>query len=258
MKVLTCNIRNVYADDGLDSWPHRKDLALDVILDRDPDLIGFQEMCWAQRSFFEEELPAFDVYAMADEPVDGEPVNTIFYRRDAFVMQSAGGYWLSHRPHVPGSRAWESACTRLANWVQLDARETGISFRFVNTHLDHVSQLAREGQARCVVEDAQAYPDDFPQILTGDMNCDAANPAIEVFRSGGWADTFGAVHGIEDPGPTFHQFRGPAFESRVGKMDWIFTRGSVEVRDADIIRDARDGRYPSDHYFVSAEITFHA
>lgn len=254
MKILSCNIRSFGADDGENDWPHRKALALGVIRKQAPDLIGFQEMWWPQRIYFEEGLTAFASYAMTDEPVDGRPMNTIFYRRDAFMLRSAGGYWLSHIPHVPGSRAWDSDCIRLANWVQLEDRETGVSFRFVNTHLDHVSQLAREGQARCIVEDAQAYPDAYPQILSGDMNCDAANPAIEVFRSGGWVDTYTTVHGTEDPGHTFHEFQGPAFESKIGKMDWIFSRGPVEVLEAAVIRDAEDGRYPSDHYFVSAEV----
>ena len=254
MKILSCNIRYGGADDGENSWSYRKDVALDVIRDQAPDLIGFQEMWWLQRSTMEEALPAFDVYALADEPIDGQPMNAIFYRREAFGLRSAGGYWLSHTPHVPGSRAWESDCIRLANWVQLEDRETGVSFRFVNTHLDHISQLAREGQARWIVEDARAYPDAYPQILTGDMNCDTANPAIEMLRSGGWVDTYEAVHGTADPGHTFHEFRGPDFDSPIGKMDWIFTRGAVEVLDAAVIQDTRHGQYPSDHYFVSAVV----
>lgn len=254
MKVLSCNIRYGGGDDGENSWPYRKALALDVIRGQAPDLIGFQEMWWPQRTYIEEGLPSFETYALADAPVDGQPMNAIFYRRDAFSLHSAGGYWLSRTPHVPGSRAWDSDCIRLANWVQLVDRETGTSFRFVNTHLDHVSQLAREGQARCIVEDTQAYPDAYPQILTGDMNCDAANPAIEAFRSGGWVDTYGVVHDTEDPGFTFHAFQGPTFESRVGKMDWILTRGRIVVRSAAVLRDVRDGRFPSDHYFVSAEV----
>jgi endonuclease/exonuclease/phosphatase family metal-dependent hydrolase len=31
-------------------------------------------------------------------------------------------------------------------------------------------------------------------------------------------------------------------------------RGAVRVTRAEIIDDAQDGRFPSDHYFVSAEI----
>jgi endonuclease/exonuclease/phosphatase family metal-dependent hydrolase len=40
----------------------------------------------------------------------------------------------------------------------------------------------------------------------------------------------------------------------MGKIDWIFARGATRVVGAAIIRDSRDGRFPSDHYFVSADV----
>lgn len=199
-------------------------------------------------------LPEFDTFAMADEPIGRRPMNAIFFRRAAFRRISAGGYWLSETPHVPGSSSWASACVRLANWVRLEDRATGVEFRVVNTHLDHVSQLARENQARLIVEDAAAYGDSYPQLLTGDMNADWTNAAIAAFRRGGWADTYAAIHGTEDPGHTFHGFIGPAYGSDIGKMDWVFMRGAVGVLGATVITAARDGRFPSDHYFVSATV----
>jgi hypothetical protein len=39
----------------------------------------------------------------------------------------------------------------------------------------------------------------------------------------------------------------------MGKIDWIFARGATRVVGAEIIRDSRDDRFPSDHYFVSAD-----
>lgn len=122
----------------------------------------------------------------------------------------------------------------------------------INTHLDHVSQIAREHQAGCIVEDANAYPQDYPQMLTGDMNCDTTNKAIDIFKAGDWIDTYGAVHETEDPGHTYHKFLGPEHDSSVGKMDWVLARGAVKVIDAAVIRDSVDGRFPSDHYFVNA------
>jgi len=38
-------------------------------------------------------------------------------------------------------------------------------------------------------------------------------------------------------------------------MDWVFSRGSAQVDDAQIIDVHRDGRYPSDHYFITAEVS---
>jgi len=254
MRILTSNIRYFGAQDGDNDWGHRKELCARIIRSQSPDVICFQEM-WAEQ--FTDLATAFDdfeSFGMADEPVGRRPMNAIFYRRDVFRGISAGGYWLSQTPHVAGSSSWDSACVRLVNWLRLEERANGVEFRVVNTHLDHVSQLARENQARLIVEDAAAYPDRYPQLLTGDMNCDERNSAIAAFRAGGWIDTYAAVHGTENPGHSFHGFLGPAFVSGIGKMDWIFARGAVAVTAAEMISDSEDHRFPSDHYFVAATV----
>jgi len=254
MKTLTCNIRFLGARDGDNGWTHRRDLCARVIASRSPDLICLQETWGPQLDDLTAALPDFAHFGIVDEPLGANPVNTILYRRDAFDLLSQGGYWLSATPHVTGSSSWDSACVRLANWLRLRQRGTGAELRVVNTHLDHVSQAAREGQARVLVEDAAAYPDDYPQLLTGDLNCAAGNAAIDVLRAGGWRDTWAAVHGDADPGLTFHGFEGPACSANHGKIDWIFSRGAVRVTGAEIIDDSDGDRYPSDHYFVGADV----
>jgi len=254
MKIMTCNIRLSAADDGENSWAHRKEFCGQVIKAQAPDIICFQEMWTDQSAHMSSVLAEHEAYGMADELQGHNPVNSVFLRTDRFALISASGYWLSETPHIAGSRSWDSSCIRLANWVRLEEKSTGREFRVINTHLDHISQPARENQARTINADASAYPEDYPQILTGDMNCDCTNPAIDVFKAGGWRDTYGEVHGTEDPGHTFHTFRGPDFAGECGKMDWIFTRGSFGAKDAEVIRDTQDGRFPSDHYFVTAVI----
>ena len=254
MKILSCNIRCYGAEDGKNNWVNRKDLCVAVIEAQAPDVICFQEMWAEQFADISSSLTGFDWHAMVDEPVGRRPMNCIFYRPDRYRRISAGGFWLSETPHIAGSMSWDSACVRLANWIRLESRETGAEFRVVNTHLDHVSQVAREHQAKLIVEDAVAYPEAYAQVLAGDMNCDMANRAIETFKAGRWVDTYGTVHGAEDPGYTFHQFMGPEYSSAIGKMDWIFSRGQVKVIDAAVITDSLGGRFPSDHYFVSATL----
>jgi len=254
MKILSCNIRYFGAADGENSWAYRKDICTEVIRSQLPDVICFQEM-WAEQ-FIElrAAFPEFDHFAMVDEPSGRHPMNAIFFRDGAFTRISAGGYWLSESPHVPGSKSWDSDCIRLANWLRLEPKASKNEFRVINTHLDHVGQTARERQAQLIVQDASAYPEAYVQILTGDMNCDAGNKAIQIFKAGGWHDTYGTQHGTENPGHTYHGFLGSSFPSNIGKMDWIFFKGDAQVRDAQIIKEARNGRFPSDHYFVSAEI----
>lgn len=254
MKILTCNIRYSGAQDGENAWEHRKDLCVRVIAAQNADIICFQEIWAAPSHDLRDALPDYAVHAMGAEPPAAHPQNSIFYRRDVFEEVAAGGYWLSPTPHVPGSSAWDSACVRIAIWVRLRLRGSGTELRVVNTHLDHMSQEARDNQARLIVEDASAYPDDYPQLLTGDMNCEAGNPAIEAFRAGGWIDTYGRVHGTASPGPTHHRFLGSAYEGSQGKIDWIFARGVVQTLGAEIVTDSEGRRYPSDHYFLSATV----
>ncbi|MBL4574893.1 MAG: endonuclease/exonuclease/phosphatase family protein [Opitutaceae bacterium] len=240
------------AEDGDNSWSYRKEFCIDVIRSRAPDIICFQEVWLDQLEDVLAAFPGYRHYVMIDDPVGPHPLNCILYQTDAYKLISSGGYWLSEQPHVAGSRSWDSRCVRAANWIRLEERSTKIEFRVVNTHLDHIGQVARENQARLIAEDASAYPEDYPQILTGDMNCDSQNKAIGNLKSGGWIDTYESVHGAKDPGHTFHEFLGPRYESSIGKMDWVFMRGNIEVIDAEVITDSRDGRFPSDHYFITA------
>ena len=46
-------------------------------------------------------------------------------------------------------------------------------------------------------------------------------------------------------GPTFHGFSGIGIG---GWIDYIFASHSIEVLEAEIIRQTVEGRYPSDHF----------
>lgn len=61
---------------------------------------------------------------------------------------------------------------------------------------------------------------------------------------------------------TRRNFLGPSYKPKTaagakrGSIDFILTRGPIETQSWRIIRDSRDGRYPSDHYFVAAQVIF--
>lgn len=254
MKIITCNIRGSNADDGPDNWELRKEICRDAITETVPDVICFQEMTSTQHAYLLGEMPEFVWVGSADEPAGHHPVNAIFYRAETYRLTSSSTYWLSETPHIPGSFSWDSMCVRLATWVRLQEIETGREVRVINTHLDHVGQAAREGQARTIASDAAAYPDEYPQILTGDMNCNSSNAAMKAFFDAGFTDTYEGVHGTLSPGETFHEFDGDATTLELGKIDWILSKGAVGATDARIVTANKDGRYPSDHFFVTAEV----
>lgn len=253
MRVMTCNIRTSTADDGEDHWERRKALCVSVILSREPDLFGLQEAHEDQLIYLKAAMTGFASFGLPDEPAGRNAVNTIFYREARFEPVATGGYWMSETPHIPGSSSWDSRCVRLANWIRLKDRHSGHEFRYVNTHLDHISEPAVVGQAGTINEDAAAYASDYPQILTGDMNADVDHPGIQALLAGGWVDTYTEVHGEPNPCNTFHRFRGEQHDGNSGKIDWVFYRGNVSVKGAEVIVDSEGGRFPSDHYFISAD-----
>ena len=254
MKILTCNVRVSGAKDGDNSWPFRKDICAQQIASQSPGIICYQEMTATQFSDLSNSLPEYKSYGMTEDPTGNNPVNCIFFHPDLFTLVYSGGFLLSETPHIPNTKSWGSAYVRLANWVRLKDKKSGIEFRVVNTHLDNISLLARENQARLIVENSHAFPIEYPQILTGDMNEDSSYKGIQTFKTGGWLDTYNLIHKTENPGHTYHGYQGPDHKPEMGKMDFIFTRGKIKTTGAEIIKDTINGKFVSDHYFISATV----
>jgi endonuclease/exonuclease/phosphatase family metal-dependent hydrolase len=254
IQILSCNIRYEGARDGENDWSHRKGLCAQILRERSPDVICFQEMWARQFEDLSAALPGYGTWALIDRSFGQNPTNGIFFHKDRFERVSKGGFWLSKTPRVDGSKSWASDNVRLANWIVLKDRSTGREFRVINTHLDHISQEARENQARVILAEDAIRDNAYPQILTGDMNSDGSNRAIAILKEGGWVDSHEAFHRAPYSGHTFHEFLGEAYASTIGKMDWIFMRGAVEAKGAEIVRESLNGRFPSDHYFIAAEV----
>lgn len=261
-KILSCNVRVDVPQDSAagDGWQHRKDLCIDVIRAQQADLIGLQEAQTLHLDDLKNAMPEYDSYALSYATARFHPANAILFRRARYELISAGGFWLSEAPHVAASKAWDTANPRFVNWVDLKERGSGKELRFWNTHLDHKGAQARIKGAALISEAVAVFPRELPQLLAGDMNTEFTNPAIQNFTGAGWRETYRAVHGPDDPGFTFHGFKGPAVHARRpdgtawGQIDFIFCRGDAKPLGAEILRDGRNGRYPSDHYFVSAVV----
>lgn len=259
-KILSCNVRADVAADAKtgDGWADRKELCADVMRAQRADVICLQECQRIHLQHLKIRLPEFDTFALSNPGPTAHPVNTIFFSRTRYELLSAGGFWLSEKPHVAGSKSWDAAYSRLVNWVQLKERGSGKELRVWNTHLDHMGQVAREKQVDMILQASAVFPEALPQFLTGDFNADADNPAIKLVQSGGWTDAYAAAHGAQDSGFTYHGFLGPKFaeqKKHLKRIDWIWCRGPVKVRAAEVIRESRNDHYPSDHYFMSATVT---
>src|SRR5437867_11910864 len=108
LRVMSFNLRNCGAPDGVNAWPHRADLVLETIRRFNPDLLGTQEMLAAQTDFLDEFLAdhARVGVGRADGARGGE-FNGIFFRKARFELNNQGKVWLSQTPQKP-SVGWDA------------------------------------------------------------------------------------------------------------------------------------------------------
>lgn len=253
LSVMSFNIRYGTARDGDDVWPNRNDLVFQVMRDADADVIGLQEALKFQLDEVLEALPDYDFVGVgrSDGKAAGEYA-AILYRRDRFEVVADGTFWFSNTPDVPGSKSFGNEITRICTWARFRDRVTNTVFMVCNVHFDHRSQPSREKSAEMLRSRAEARPEGEPVILMGDFNAGESNKAMVTLRGSGetaFLDTFRVVHPTADDDGTFNGFDGKTDGERI---DSILVDRSWTIEAAEIVRTNDDGRYPSDHFPVTA------
>lgn len=236
LTVMSYNIRYGTARDGENAWPKRRRLAIGVVEDRRPDIVGMQEVLDFQRREFLEALQEYEAVGRGRDADGGGEQSCILYRADRLTLRAHGTFWLSETPNVQGSKSWDSALPRICTWAEFEFR--GRRFTAYNTHFDHRGATARLESARLMASRVRG-----PAIVTGDFNCGPDSAPMREFAA--WTDALAGT-----AGGTFHGFRGGDTGERI---DGIFVDG-LDALEAWIVRDGHEGRYPSDHYPVFARV----
>ncbi len=268
IRVMSFNIRYGTAPDGENAWPHRREMVFDIIRDHQPDVIGMQEVLKGQLDQLLRALPEYRSLGVGRR--DGISIGEfapILYRADRFEVLAQGGFWLSDTPTVPGSTSWGNTIPRICTWAHLRDRRTGRSFYFYDTHLDHRSPPSQQRSAEMIAQRIDQHPNKTgPVILVGDFNSAEDTSTIRYLKgeidrayettedpppSPHLRDTFRVVYPDAIAVGTFNGFRGD--RSRA-KIDYVLVSDGIEVLRAAIIHASKDGRYPSDHFPVTATI----
>jgi len=267
LRVMSFNIRYGSAGDGENRWPNRRKMVFDVIRKQKSDVVGLQEALRFQIDEIRKALPEYGEIGVAREDgrIDGE-YSAILFRADRLGVAEAGTFWLSDTPEVAGSSHWGNACVRICTWARLIENDSGKAFYIFNTHLDHVSQPSREKSAALLARRIASRNHKDPFVVTGDFNTGEDNPVITYLKgktalglpnAGAsrspvpMVDTFRTLHPNVKDVRTAHGFRG----SRQGnKIDYVLAPPAIQVLEAQILYDNIDGRYPSDHYPVTARL----
>jgi endonuclease/exonuclease/phosphatase family metal-dependent hydrolase len=279
VRVMSFNIRYGTARDGENVWANRRELVFKTIRDYAPDVVGLQEALRFQMDEIGRAVPGYrEIGVGRDGGTKGE-YSGVLFRAARFDVDESGTFWLSDTPEVP-SRHWGNACIRICTWARLveksvekrvekraeksgeashaspAGRQGPSAFYLFNTHLDHRSQPSREKAVRLIAQRiaARARPD--PLVLTGDMNAGERNPAMRYLLGKGkvpLVDSFRVLYPDEKAVGTFHRFNGLA---PGGKIDYVLVPPEAEVLEAEIVRVPHEGRFPSDHFPVTARVRF--
>lgn len=260
-RIMSCNIRVALEEDETKGvgWSARRKTCLKIIKDRKPDIVSLQEVLKVQADDIRNYFSSYQLFGFEGPEMDPHPTgyygiakNPILFNKDRYELLTGGTYWLSETPLVAGSKSWDTARARHANWVRLKEKRSGKEFRVVNLHLDHVSGEAKIQQAKLVAEESAQYMPGYAQLLTGDFNTRYDSKVFTAVRGAGWKESYEVLHGEKEAGFTGHEFQGVEYVKgpSKGRIDYIWVRGGVRPVEAQIIKDAIKGRYPSDHFFM--------
>lgn len=256
--VMTFNLRRISWTDGRNAWRYRKGSAAEAILGSGAELIGTQEGLPLMLTELDAMLPG---YGRVGEGRDGGSKGehcAIYYVKDRWTPIEHGTFWLSVTPEMPKSRAWGAAFPRICTWAVFEsAVEHRSRLAVYNVHLDHISGLARErGAALAAARLAERRADGVPAVLIGDFNSSPSRPAVAQLSAPPYSlvDAYdelpGGAHSV---GATYHGFRGGGEGGK--PIDYIFATNDLRIDKVTVDRERYDGKYPSDHYPITAHIT---
>lgn len=241
IRFFCLNLRFGLADDGPNSWRYRKQCFPDLLEEHRCDFYGFQEANDFQISFLKGLLPEYDVIGQRSPAPDYWQNNVLFHSRRWRCLRH-DHFYLSRTPDLPSkfSRSrWPRQCT-------MGAFQSGrFHITVVNTHFDFKAEIQRRSAVLILKRLHQISPRG-PAVLMGDLNAGPEASCIAEL-TGGTPGFISAFH--PSPEGTHHGFSGVA---KGPPIDWIFYRGDLEREDAAVVTGQYAGRYPSDHFPLTA------
>lgn len=253
--VMTYNIRNSNAADGVNKWNKRRESFVAVIRKVNPDILGTQEVLMDQLKYLKTSLNDYESYGVGrnDGKHKGEH-SALFFRKSKYELLQGGNFWLSETPGVPGSKSWDAALTRICSWVQLKEKATGTVIFVFNTHFDHKGVQARRNSAALIHHYIDSLAGNNPVIVTGDFNLTPDDPGYATM-----VDKKSFRIPLND---SYMEGALPytdcGFEvsnKNCNRIDYIFSSPQYSKNSYIVHTDNNGKYYPSDHLTVSVVLT---
>ncbi len=253
--VISYNIRLDVASDSLNRWDNRKDFLIGQLNFHEPEVFGIQEGLLHQLVEIKDGMPGYTYIGKGREDglKNGE-FSAIFYNQDKLELLEENTFWLSETPEIH-SKGWDAAIKRVCTYGLFKTKSGAHNFWVFNTHFDHIGEEARKESVFLIIERIRELnKQDYPVILTGDLNLEPDDPSILVLSSAMHDTHLLAGDKAFGPEGTYNAFNFSEAVTR--RIDYIFlSKTGFQLLNYAILSDSKDLRYPSDHFPVIAKLS---
>ena len=255
IKIMSFNVRTKTTEtDATNNWDNRKEACVAVIKDHQPTVIGFQEAKYStQWVYLKEQLAAdYEGYGVnrdtGKESGTGETMG-ILYNKNVIEKIDGGTFWLSETPDVP-SKGFGASYSRNATWGIFKHKPSGVTFYYINTHLDHQVANAQIEGMKLISQHFEAKKDIYPLFLTGDLNIKSNNVALDILESYMYNAREVAPSTLTDYYTTYNGY----VTNKSSIIDHIYCSDYLNVVEYHTINEDYGVPFVSDHYPIYAII----
>lgn len=248
VRWATFNIRYDNPNDAPNHWDVRKERVVQYIKDMKFDVFGTQEVLHNQFEDLKSMLPDYEGVGVGrdDGATQGE-YSAVFYNKNVFDALDSGSFWLSEDPTAVGKMGWDAVCVRIATWAKLQHKATGKIVMAVNTHYDHVGQVAQKESSLLIIRKIKEIVGNQPAVLTGDFNVTDQTEAYRTLVSNEFVllDAHKVAEKMSGVNYTFHGYAKIAPE-KCSKIDFVFVTPNIKVLHSEITQEVKEALL-SDH-----------
>ncbi len=235
-------------------WEQRRPRLVQSIIDNDFDIFGAQEVS----SVVQKEVPELIEKAggpdytwlifcpYKEDGSAGDKAQAIIYKTDKYEVLESHHFWFSETPEVMSSGWDEMRFKRGGIIATFKDRKTGVKFVVVHAHMP-LGAKANLHAAEILIEKSKQYnPEGLPEFFVGDLNTRPDTPTSDLFRTY-WKDSYLTCRKAE---PGIGTFNGAITKRdlRVARrIDYIYYKGDIQIKDYEVVDTKYDGLWPSDH-----------
>lgn len=241
-------------------WHSRVKYAVRTINELVPDVIGSQEL----QSYQVNDILEGTGYERIGCTLKGnyslsndEENAAIFYRKARLRLLASGNFWYNDHPDTPGP-GLGMTYNRMCTWGKFEDLRTHKVFFIFNSHFFYEpdKQGVRMECARILRERVLKVSDDYPVVVTGDLNSTIDTPQLQYLISGGTLfDSRSLVDAPKGPEGTYYDFN--TVEVPTQRLDHVLVNDKIKVLSYEVVdKQWRTGEIESDHLPVLTYLEF--